>query len=189
MRVKQNASILTALIGLIFTLVVFYAAPEKKWDWLISFTGTVISFLTAVIAGLYLFEKQEEAKKRQDRVEILSMLKAELGDMKRLFSDTTGKLVITLNGQPKPVLVTYVQPLIVEKAATSGLFSVVHTENLLHLGRKVRMFNVKTQYLLGLLSSGVGTPAISERLHHAIDNIESTREAILADIDRLMGVS
>lgn len=83
-----------------------------------------------------------------------------------------------------PVLITYVQPLAIEDAARSGLFTPIQTENLLHLARKIRMFNVKTQFCLSVLAQNRALdPSYQARVEYATRNVGETRTGILEAID------
>lgn len=167
------------IVASVYSLAVWWFAPDKVWLWWNTFVGSTVSFLFAVTAGLYLFQRQSNAKNKSERESLRSLLSAELSDLKRILSDTDRLTISCPSGRTVGVLITYVQPLATEKAAASSLFLAAETENLLHLARKVRMLNLKTQYLLGLI------PARAEEavVVHAADNVEQTRVAVLEDID------
>ncbi|HCE92365.1 MAG TPA: hypothetical protein DEV74_07650 [Acidovorax sp.] len=82
------------------------------------------------------------------------------------------------SGASRSVLIAFVQPLATEKAALSGLLAQIESENLLHLARKLRMLNFKSEHLMGLIQSR----ADEQFLIHAIDNIEQTRIATVEGV-------
>jgi hypothetical protein len=85
------------------------------------------------------------------------------------------------DGSTVEVHVAFLQPLILEDAARSGLFGSVDTSNWMLLARKMRVYNNKVSYFQ--------TAVVTERknlIHHAITNIEDTHKAIARDTEQLL---
>jgi len=175
----RRFSILTICLALAYSVLVALQQHPKMWDWLNTLVATGISFFLALVAGLYLFNQQTNATRKSEHADLLVLLVAELSDLVRILSDNAKMAIHFPGGGQADVLITFVQPLVVEKAALSGRFSTIESENLLHAARKIRMFNVKCEYLLGLLQSR----ADHDMLVHAIRNLEETRIAII-DVTR-----
>lgn len=174
----RRASVLTILLALAYSSLIAVQQQPKLWDWLNTLVATGISFFLALVAGLYLFNEQTSSTRRSDHSDLRVLLVAELSDLIRILSDNS-RMTVNFPGRAHiSVLITFVQPLVIEKAALSGIFSNLESENLLHAARKIRMFNVKCEYLLGLLQSR----AEPDMLIHANNNLEETRVAIIETI-------
>jgi len=171
----RRTSILTVCLAFAYSALVAIQQQPKFWDWLNTLVATGISFFLALVAGLYLFNRQTSATKESNHSDLRTLLVAELSDLVRILSDTA-KMTINMPGRGQiEVLITFIQPLVIEKSALSGLFNTLESENLLHAARKIHMFNVKCEYLLGLLQSR----ADPDMLIHANNNLEETRVSII----------
>lgn len=171
MATRLSAAILTLVIAAIYSAAIYCLQPEKVWDWLTTLVASGVSFFLAILTGIYLFNQQTTASENSERKNLRSLLGAEFSDLIRILSDTSTMQVTFPSGKIVTVLIAFVQPLVIERAATSGLFTSIESENLLHLARKIRMLNFKSEYFLGLVQS---KPEES-LMQHAIDNIEQTR--------------
>lgn len=169
-------------IAIIYSTVIFYLKHEKFWDWLNTLAGTLISFFLAALGGIALFRFQTKTEDRKNLESLVSLLSAELSDLNRILGDSSFLEIEFPSKNLQRVLVATVQPLVTEKAAVSGLFKGNESEKLLHLARKVRMLNFKSNYFMGLLSSR----SEESLLINAINNIEETRVAIINDIDQIV---
>lgn len=177
----RSVSILIILLALAYSSLVALQQQPKLWDWLNTLAATGISFFLALVAGFYLFNQQASSTRESNGSELRQLLVAELSDLSRILRDSS-RMTVHFPGRGEiSILIAFVQPLIIEKAALSGLFGNVESENLLHAARKVRMFNVKCNYLLGLLQSR----SEPDTLIHANNNLEETRLAIIDTINHL----
>jgi hypothetical protein len=172
------ASVLTLVIALIYSLAVHCLQHEKLWDWFNTLVGSGISFFLAVLGGIYLLRLQTSATEAAERKSLLSLLTAEFSDLIRILGDSSHMDIQLQSGISRSVLIAFTQPLAIEKAALSGLFIEIESENLLHLARKIRMLNFKSEHFMELIQSR----AEERFLIHAIDNIEQTRIATIGSI-------
>jgi hypothetical protein len=175
--------LLTALVALAYSVLVAHYQSAKLWDWLNTLVAAGISFFFAIVAGIHLYWRQSLDAKASKNAELQLLLGAELSDLYRVLKDGARTTLQLPSGNKINVLVTYVQPLVTEHAALSGLFDATQSENLVHFARKCRMFNTKVNYFLGLLQSR----APEEMLVHAHSNIEETRTAIVGNIQQMSG--
>ncbi len=178
---KLRALSILAALAVAYSALVFSFAPHQGWSWGHSLIASTVAFLFAVLCGMYLFDWQRAQEAQNRRKDHRAVLGAELGDIRRILFANEGMTVTLGDGTPVPILITYVQPLAIEDAALSGLFSSIETENLLHVARKIRLFNIKTQHTLAALSSPNGEALLS----HAARNLEETRVAVLDSIEFL----
>lgn len=169
------------IIGSFYTLAVVLYQPEKIWDWLNTLVGTGLSFSLAILGGIYLFRFQNSASERAENETLKNLLTAEMSDLTRILNDDARMPLTTQSGQTREILIAFTQPLIIEKAASSGLFKQNETENLLHLARKIRMHNFKADHMMGLIRIN----AEETFLLHAADNLEQTRDAAVAGLKQV----
>ena len=179
--------ITTLIIVSIYTLFLRKRISESTINWLDSLISTFISVLLAIVVGIWLFQYGETRTSQHKKNSYRNLLRSELSDTYRILS--TGKrMTIKINENDYPVLITYVQPIIIEDAARSVLFSETITENMLHLARKMKMFNIKTEYVLARMSRGRphNENKFEENIQNAIKNIDETKESIVSSIDLLV---
>lgn len=172
------AFIVTLVITITYSSIVHFFQNEKLWDWFNALVGSGVSFFLAVIAGMYLFRLQTAAEDTANLESAVSLLTAELSDLISILGDSSRMEIKLKNGESKLVLIAFIQPLVIEKAAISGLFTRAESENLLHLARKLRMLNFKSEYFISLLSSHSN----EQLLVNSIDNIEQTLNASVEGI-------
>lgn len=169
----RSSALATIVLAIAYSFVLYYKQPDKLWDWATTLVGSGLSFFLAILGGLYLFNHQNKATAEASRKDLRELLCAEISDMLRILTDPDRmSLNLPEMGMTKKVLVAFVQPLMVEKAAGSGLFNRQETENLLHLARKARMYNFKVQHMMGVIQSSSNQQFVA----HAADNVELTRK-------------
>ncbi|MNF94006.1 hypothetical protein D3C85_1228930 [compost metagenome] len=166
------------MLALAYSALILLQQQPKAWDWFNTLAATGISFFLALIAGIYLFNLQTMATRTSENEDLRILLTAELSDLQRILNDSNRMGLDFPSGKKIDVLITYIQPLVIEKAALSGLFTVTESENLLHIARKIRTYNLKTQYFLSLLPSR----SSESTFLHAYENLEQSRVAIISNI-------
>ncbi|MDR4494798.1 MAG: hypothetical protein R3B74_10285 [Nitrospirales bacterium] len=166
-----------ALVG--WTCFVAAKNRPRIWDWLDTAVATVLSVTLALGTGFWVYDRQRTEEQTNERIELEFLLTAELSDIQRVLQMGERMTLNFPDGSKQAMLITTVQPLVIENAASSGLFSARDTENLLHLARKIRMFHIHTQAALTLIAARPG----KEELTFAAENIEKSRIGILESID------
>jgi hypothetical protein len=172
------AAAATLLLGISYSLAVVYQQPEKFWDWLNTLVGSGLSFFLAVLGGIYLFRLQNAITEKSERDDLRELLGAEISDLIRILSDDARLRLVTQSGATKQILIAFVQPLVIEKSAVSSRFNQLESENLLHLARKIRMFNFKSEHMITIIQAR----ADEQFLVHAADNLEETRSATISGL-------
>lgn len=178
-------AILAILIAVLYSLIVHHRAPDEVWGWLHTLVATVVSVVFAVAIGVALFNHQTKVTDRARTRQLRASLSAEISDIIREL-DSEYSMTINLPTSKATVLLTYIQPLILEDAARSGLFNAVYTENMLHLAQKIHIYNIKVSYLFSVLTAGSSKPTFEPQTLHAIQNVEKTRKAIIEDLHFLL---
>lgn len=178
----ESLIILLALTAIaVYSYILRCKEPSELWPWTSGLLATLLSVVLGVAVALLLFRYTGNQEDALSRTRFRNLLRAEMTDTFRILaSDET--MYISLGQSTCSVHVAYIQPIVIEEAAKSGLFEEITTENLLHLARKMRMYNLKTQYLLSAVASNNSKVAMG----HACTNVEVTRLAILDDLTIMM---
>ncbi|MDF2411188.1 hypothetical protein GWQ29_17470 [Aeromonas sp. 2HA2] len=175
------STFIAALIGAIYSLAVYCLKPDKFWDWLNVLISSGLSFFLAVLCGMYLFKLQGTARDLAERKALQNLLSAEFSDLLRILGDSSRMEITLPSGNKRKILIALVHPLAIDKSALSSLFSKLESENLLHLARKLKMLNFKSEYLMSTIQAG----ADEQFILHAADNLDETRIAIISDLGHL----
>lgn len=174
---------ITIIIGLILSISYFLFirsnVKEKTWDTATNFVTTILSIVIGAMISIIIYHYQNENENQQKLTEMRRNLEAELSDIKRVL--TSGE-AITVNGLP--FLTTYIQPIIVDECAKSGLFLSRDVENLLHISRKIKFYNVQVNYFLSILTNS-DNKQFSNILINCNKNMETSRLAIIQDINQI----
>jgi hypothetical protein len=124
-----------------FSFAVFHWASEpvkpneKFWDWLIVVLGSLVSFILGLAAGFFHLNRQNAVAQKKRRAQLRDLLEVELQELK----ETLG--VSDDREQPTNITLTYIQPLILEEAVKSGLFSSCLTKDMLKLAKTYHKYN------------------------------------------------
>ncbi len=188
---KRNISgpiiiaVLALLVAALYSIRVTYATPYEVWSWWHTFVATIVSIVFALAIGIALFDYQA---KRADEVRIKqfrSLISDELSDTIQTLS-SGDRMVVHVESSAHEILLAYIQPLVLEEAVKSGLFDSLHTENMLHIARKMHMYNTKTSYFLSVLTAGSSSRHFGSLVAHATQNVEETRQAIVENLRSLL---
>ena len=128
---------------------------------------------------MYEYQQTENTKLELKRLQ--DIVKAESRDIVSILSSGEEMNINLQSGKSMKVLITLISPLAHEEAGKSGVFDAFITENLFHISRKIRMYNMKTEHLLGLIRVG----ANEEFLSHAINNVNETKVAVIQGCEQV----
>ncbi|MDO6602112.1 hypothetical protein [Arenibacter palladensis] len=170
--------IITILISLIIAFLFYFKVKKKvnKWGILTNYISTILSIVIGAMISILIFNYQESKTDERELTELKINLEAELSDIQRVLSSGD---VLTIN--KLPFLITYVEPIIIGECAKSGLFNSKDVENLLHLSRKIKFYNVQVEYLLNIIQKEE-IPSFSILLKNCNRNMETSRSQILKNI-------
>jgi hypothetical protein len=112
----------------------FAIATDKTADWLIQAGATFVGALLALVFGIWQFDAQQRKIADKRREELRRLLKAEL-------KETAEKLEKEPSNKWR-TMQDYVQPLIIEEAVTSGLFTGSLNEDLIKLAKTYHRYNI-----------------------------------------------
>jgi hypothetical protein len=173
----------TIFIGLILSISYFLFilsnVKEKTWDTATTFVTTILSIVIGAMISIIIYQYQNQNENQQKLSEMRRNLESELSDIQRVL--TSGE-VITINSLP--FLTTYIQPIIVDECAKSGLFLSRDVENLLHISRKIKFYDVQVNYFLSILTNS-DNPQFPNILMNCNKNMETSRLSIIQDINQI----
>jgi hypothetical protein len=114
------------------------------------------------------------------------LLVAELTEIAESLDLANAIKVRLSDGSIEKVVVTHVQPPIIEEAIRGGFFGPARAEGALRLTKNMSTYNAEVSYFLSLLFSGtIHEPDSAQFVLHATEEIEGTRQAIVADARKL----
>ncbi len=179
------------LTFLVFSALVGLLAPGEFWGAISTFIATLISVIGAFFIGVGLYNSQvriADAKRVEQLSEVLvSELSGTIDALKRAAEHK----VEPPSPQWDTVPVTYVQPIILEDAARSGLFNTEVTKKMLLLARTVHLYNLRVSQLFSLLSAG-GFQAGWDYHHYQITSagqaIRDHRVTVINQSEDLIGI-
>lgn len=132
-------------------LVIAFAKDELA-DWLTTIAATAIGALLALVAGLNQFGYQQRETARLRREQLGSLVRAELEDT----ADELESKNANRTPEKGDTTLIYIQPLVLEQAIQSGLFSPSLTRELLGVVRQFHTYNTKVAGMVAL-GPGYGT--------------------------------
>src|SRR3954467_6335377 len=148
----------------------------------------LLSTILTFFIGALLFDYQVERTEAKREEQLRMLLVAELTEIAEGL-DLANAIKVRLpddSAAAEVVVVTHVQPTVIEEAIRGGFFGPARAEGALRLTKNMRTYNAKVSYFLSLLSSGTIRELDSgEFVLYAIEEIEGTRRAIVADARKL----
>lgn len=171
--------ILVILVIVLYSIVVYYCKSDKFWDWFNTLIATFLSVFLAFMVGLSLFSYQTKETDKKRKQQLYTLLTNEISSNSDCLN-SKNSMEIRIGTITEKVVVTYIQPLIIEEAARSGLFDSSKTKEMLILAQNIHMYNIQVSFLFSVLTAGlsISTP---EHVLHAIQNVENSRKIIISN--------
>ncbi len=177
MFIAKACMIVAILIAISYSLFVYRCIPGEIWGWYHSLISAVVSISIGISIAIGIFYYQTKVTDKEKKNQLRNLLSAEISDSIRILENGE-PMVFSLPNSTEKVVVTFIQPLVLEDAFRSGLFNLVETENMIHLARKIRMYNLKVSHLYSVISNL--TNINSENIiRQAVKNVEDSRKAII----------
>lgn len=166
----------------------FYNAPaDAEYDLLNVFAATFASTILAFFIGALLFDYQVERAEAKRNEQLRALLVMELNEIVEGLDFANATELRLASGSEVKAVITHGQPPVVEDAIKEGFFDPPRMERALRLARNIRAYDARVFYLLSLLSSGATRdPDLEQLALRAIERIEETRRAIVADARMLV---
>jgi hypothetical protein len=183
----MNSSIIfwaAIALAAVYTGIVQIAAKGQRWAWWHRLVSTIVSVLLGIVIAMHIYSLQQNDQREGQKRRILYLLNAELLDTYRVLTSTNDFAIIT-NNDRFSAQVGFIQPLITEEAVKSGLFDQFLTEQLIHLARKMRFYNVCVDNVIRVANSFSGDPNYERRVRHATMNSELNRNTLIEDVETI----
>jgi len=175
-----GAILLSCVVAIaLYSVVVYRKNREQMWPWLNTIVATLLSVLFAIMLalGTYTYQEDQDTDKRRDRHE--EMVATELGYLHDHLINGES-MNVTVGDEVIEVLVTFIQPICLEEASKSGLFSPSISTNMLIVAREVHLYNWLVRNLVPIMTSDSSD---TTHIHWILDNIRKARESIIQDIE------
>lgn len=178
--------IVVLALGLHAVLRYYNAPPGAEYDLLNVFAATFASTILTFFIGALLFDYQVEKTEAKKHEQYRMLLVTELTTILEGLDRANAMKVNLSDGSAEEVVVTHLQPMVVEEAVRDGFFGPGQLERALRLARNMHAYNAKVSYLLSVLSSEIKEEQDpGQFVMHAIEEIEVTRRAIVTDARKL----
>jgi len=165
-----------------------YKAPtDAEFDVLGTFFATFASTILTFFIGALLFDYQVEKTEAGRFKQLKLLLGVELSTTLETLDPSNAIEVQLPDNSSVEVVITHVQPVILEQAIRDGYFDPPHAEAAIRLAEKMRVYGAKTSHLFSILSTQTAPDPDFERLAlHAIRDVEKTRQDIFKDTQLLI---
>jgi hypothetical protein len=166
------AVVSAVVISLAFLALVGFISPSEFWGSVSAFATTLVSVFAAFFIGLGLYDRQVRIADARRREELTDALLAELSETIKALGDPQ-----SFQAQPytppsgTEVPITYLQAVILEDAARSGLFNTTATRQMLSLARQFRVYNLRITQLFSALSQRGPSYGFSDHYRRDMTNL------------------
>lgn len=172
--------LLIVLTVVLYEVLRYYNAPaDAEFELVTVFAATFASSILTFFVGALLFDYQVERTESKRNRQLRTLLDAELYEISEALDRANAMPVRLSNDSTAEVVITHVQPTVIEGAVRDGFFDP--PEKALRLARNMYSYNARVSYLLSILSSGKTDDEPGQLLPHVIQEIEDTRQTIVAD--------
>lgn len=179
-------TLLVLAVALHFVLILGRAPTYAQWDLLNSFVSTFATVVLTFFVGALLFDYQVETTEARRKEQLGSLLAAELTESIEALERTSPVEINLSDGSIAKVVVTHLQPLLLEEISRNGFFGPLHAEKAFSLARKMRVYNARTATLLSLLPTGsAADPAFEKMVLQTVWSVEEIRQALVEESEFL----
>lgn len=175
--------ILLAIISTcLYAKMLLKKSPELIWDWYNSVSATLISVLLAVSIGIAIFFFQNSVIQQQEKEKYIFILNVELAATWQGLQTIDNPLNVKFENETYSFYVVYLQSIILEEAARSGLFNKEETRILLRLTRYINFHNMNLNLLISLIPQLNSDALSKQKIKMIWDSHIKTRSKIIKDI-------
>lgn len=182
--------------ALLYTCVLLLFSPSNLVEWFNTLIATVVSVFSALVIGVLLYGFQTEENDRKKREELRELLIAELDETARLVEEnrTTINSTSLTRERFSPYEFNanlkrhHPQPLIVEEAIKSGLFSTELTTKLQALSRLMNTHQIEVGYALNSLPFVFEPGPEMSRYGNAVQSVIGSEERVIRACKEVKGL-
>ena len=167
------------VIAIVYTVVLYLYSKSECLNWLHSAVATLFAVLLGISVAIAIYRSQQTDLARQERERHLQLLSLELTNVQHILRDDKRVHITTRSGRQFKVQITNLEPIVLETAGKSGLFTEQESFMMLDLTGSMRMWNKKTEALLNALNGVSDDPALDSRIELFMTNLDKSRSGIL----------
>lgn len=178
-----------------YELILRKKSPEQLWNWRNNLITTFISVLLAVSIGIGIFFFQNSIIQQQEKKKYLFLLNVELASIWQALQQIDNPLNINFENKTYSFQVVFLQYIVLEDAARSGVFNENETRTLFKLTRWIRFHNMNLNLLLSVVPQLYSDVLTRQKINMIWDSHIKTRNEIIKDIQiankqfQLLGLS
>lgn len=181
--------LVVAVIGgaLLYTSILILVSSHNLVEWLNTLIATIVSVFSALVIGILLYRYQTTEDDRKKREGLRELLIAELDETARLIgchrTTINARSLTRERFSPYEFYANLVrhhpQPLIVEEAVKSGLFSIELTTKLQALSRLMNTHQIEVGYAVDSLPFVFEPGPEMSRYGNAIQSVIGSEERVI----------
>ena len=155
-------AILAISIAVIFSCLIQENSQDQIWSWWSGLTSALVSVLLGISIAIGIFFFQNSVTQKQEKEKYLFLLGTELSATWQGLHTVDNPLNINIGDKIYKFHVTFLQLIVLEEAARTGLFDKDETRILLKLARWISFHNMNLNLLISIMSN-LGNDRLSEQ--------------------------
>lgn len=183
-------------VVLLYTVILLLFSRGNLAEWFSTLIATVVSVFSALVVGILLYRYQTSEDDRKKREELRELLMAELDETARLIEEH--RTTINAKSLTRERFSPYEfdarlkrhhpQPLIVEDAIRSGLFSMELTKKLQAISRLMRTHQIEVGYAVNSLPFVFEPGPEMSRYGNAVQSVIGSEERVIQACKEVRGL-
>lgn len=174
--------LLAVAFAYLYAKILLNKYPKKIWDWYNNVSATLISVVLAVAIGIGIFFFQNSVIQNAEKEKYIFILNVELAATWQGLQTIDNPLNIKFEDETYSFYVVYLQSIILEEAARSGLFNKEETRTLLKLTRYISFHNMNLNLLISVIPQLNSDALTKQKIKMIWDSHIKTRNEIIKDI-------
>jgi hypothetical protein len=170
------------LIAALFSCLILTKAPDQIWSWWIGLTSTLVSVFLGISIAIGIFFFQKSVTQKQDKEKFLFLLDTELSATWQGLQTVDNPLNIKINEKTFSFHVVFLQQIVLEEAARTGLFDKTETRVLLKLARWISFHNMNLNLLINSIPNLTNDSLSEQKMNMIGKSHKGTRENLIKDI-------
>lgn len=174
--------ILAITLAVFYTYIIRKKSPEEQWNWWHGLIATLVSVLLGVSIAIGIFFFQNNVVQYQDKRKYTSLVSTELAATWQGLQTVDNPLNINFDNKTYSFHIGFLQSVVLEDAARSGLFDEEETRTLLKLARWIRFHNMNLNLLISVIPQIKNDTLTMQKIEMIWTSHIKTRNEIIKDI-------
>ena len=171
--------VLAIALAVIYTLIL---PKEQCWNWWHGLIATLVSVLLGISIAIGIFFFQNYVVQNQDKKKYTSLVSTELAATWQGLQTIENPLNINSDNKTYSFHVVFLQSVVLEDAARSGLFDEEETRTLLKLARWIRFHNMNLNLLISVIPQARNDTLTMQKIEMIYTSHINTRNELIKDI-------